>query len=116
MAPVLQIIAGDAARGATDDVWERTQALFETLGDDELIDPMLTADRLLFRLFHEDGVRLEGPAPLQAQCRCSLDRIATVLNSFSSEERAEMVEADGKIRVTCEYCSTVYEITPDSVS
>ncbi|MFY7976335.1 MAG: Hsp33 family molecular chaperone HslO, partial [Brevundimonas sp.] len=63
-----------------------------------------------------DGVRLEAAAPLQAQCRCSMDRIATVLDSFGPEERAEMVEADGKIRVTCEYCSTVYEITPDSVS
>jgi len=113
---MIQVIAGDDARGATDDVWERTQALFETLGDDELIDPLLSADRLLFRLFHEDGVRLEAAAPLQARCRCSMDRIATVLDSFGPEERAEMVEADGKIRVTCEYCSTVYEITPDSVS
>ncbi|MFC0632812.1 Hsp33 family molecular chaperone [Brevundimonas balnearis] len=112
---MIQVIAADAARGSTEEVWERTQALFETLGDDELIDPLLPADRLLYRLFHEDGVRLEGAAPLRAKCRCSLDRIETVLRSFGPEERADMIEPDGKIRVTCEYCSTVYEIQPATV-
>ena len=38
-----------------------------------------------------------------------------MLSSFSIEERAEMVEEDGKIRVTCEYCATVYELQPEEV-
>ena len=50
--------------------------------------------------------------PLRAFCRCSQERIRTVLASFGPEERADMVEDDGAIRVTCEYCSTVYEIDP----
>ncbi len=70
---------------------------------------------LLFRLFHEDGVRLEAARPLKAFCRCSEDRIRGVLKSFSPEERADMVEADGAIKVTCEYCSRVYAIAPESV-
>ncbi|MGQ2990118.1 MAG: Hsp33 family molecular chaperone [Brevundimonas sp.] len=112
---MIQMVAGDTARGATDDVWDRSRALFATLGDDELIDPTITPDVLLFRLFHEDGVRLEEARPLAAVCRCSKDRIASVLTSFSDQERADMVEDDGQIRVTCEYCNTVYEIAPDEV-
>ena len=112
---MIQMVAGDTARGSTDDVWDRSRALFATLGDDELIDPTLPPETLLFRLFHEDGVRLEEARPLAAVCRCSKDRIASVLTSFSDQERAEMVEDDGKIRVTCEYCASVYELSPNEV-
>ncbi|MET0336147.1 MAG: Hsp33 family molecular chaperone HslO, partial [Caulobacter sp.] len=77
-----------------------------------LVDADLPADRLLFRLFHEDGVRLFGDLPLRAFCRCGQDRIETVLKSFGPEERADMVEDDGKIHVTCEYCSRVYDLDP----
>jgi molecular chaperone Hsp33 len=112
---LLQNIAEDDARGPTQDAWERAQALFETLGEDELIDPTVPPEVLLYRLFHEDGVRLEAPRPLKAFCRCSEDRIRGVLKSFSPEERADMVEPDGAIKVTCEYCSRVYAIAPESV-
>lgn len=107
---LIQNIAGDETRGDTADAWVRAQALFETTGEDELIDPTLPADTLLWRLFNEDGVRLFEPKPLKAFCRCSPERIAGVLESFSLEERRDMVEDDGKVRVTCEYCSRVYEM------
>ena len=113
---LIQLIAGDAARGSTEEVWDRSRALFQTLADDELLDPTITPETLLFRLFHEDGVRLEDARALKAQCRCSKDRIAAVLTSFSPDERAGMVEDDGKIRVTCEYCASVYELEPEEVS
>lgn len=112
---LIQLIAGDDARGSTEEAWDRSRALFQTLGDDELLDPTITPETLLFRLFHEDGVRLEDARALVAQCRCSRDRIAGVLTSFNPEERAGMVEADGKIRVTCEYCATVYELEPEEI-
>jgi molecular chaperone Hsp33 len=112
---MIQMVAGDATRGSTEEVWDRSRALFATLGDDELIDPTVTPEILLFRLFHEDGVRLEQPLALSALCRCSEERIVGVLGSFSAEEREGMIEDDGKIRVTCEYCSTVYELSPEDV-
>lgn len=112
---LIQLIAGDDARGSTEEAWDRSRALFQTLADDELLDPTITPETLLFRLFHEDGVRLEDARALVAQCRCSRDRIAGVLTSFHPDEQAEMVEADGKIRVTCEYCATVYELTPEEI-
>ncbi|RZJ77555.1 MAG: molecular chaperone Hsp33, partial [Brevundimonas sp.] len=113
---LIQLIAADEARGSTEEVWDRTRALFQTLADDELLDPTITPETLLFRLFHEDGVRLEDARALSAQCRCSKDRIGAVLSSFSPQERAEMVEDDGRIRVTCEYCATVYELEPEEVT
>ncbi len=112
---LLQNIAEDDARGSTQDAWERAEALFETLGEDELVDPLVAPEVLLFRLFHEDGVRLFEPRALRAFCRCSHDRIVGVLRSFPAEERRDMVEPDGKIRVTCEYCSRVYPIEPEAV-
>ena len=113
---LIQNIAGDEdARGDSAESWTRAQALFETVGDDELIDPTVPAELLLYRLFHEDGVRLFEPKPLKAFCRCSSDRILSVLNSFPVEERAGMIEDDGVIRVTCEYCSRVYDVAPESV-
>ncbi len=113
---MIQMVAGDETRGSTEDVWDRSRALFQTLGDDELIDPTISPETLLFRLFHEDGVRLEQPLPLAAICRCSSARIAAVLGSFTEGERIEMIETDGMIRVTCEYCSSVYALDPAEVT
>ena len=112
---LIQNIAEDAARGSTSEAWVRTQALFETIGEDELIDPDLPSNTLLWRLFHEDGVRVFGSKPLRAFCRCNPERIVTMLRSFEAEERADMVEADGKIHVTCEYCSRVYAVPPEDL-
>jgi molecular chaperone Hsp33 len=112
---LIQNIAEDDARGSTADAWITAQALFETVGEDELIDPLVPAQTLLWRLFHEEGVRLFAAKPLTAFCRCSEQRIVEVLGSFPEEERAGMVEADGRIRVTCEYCGRVYDVTPEAV-
>ena len=60
-------------------------------------------------------MRLFQAQPLKAFCRCSTDRIMTILRSFPVEERGDMVEPDGKIRVTCEYCSRVYDVEPESL-
>jgi molecular chaperone Hsp33 len=109
---------GDAPEGvevhavAEDDAWVEARSLIETVEDVELIDPELSGERLLYRLFHERGVRVFNPLPLTAQCSCSRDAVASMLKSFSSDDRAAMVK-DDKVVVTCEFCSSVYEFTPD---
>ena len=60
-------------------------------------------------------VRVFGSQPLRAFCRCNQGRIETVLRSFDPQERADMLEADGKIHVTCEYCSKVYAVAPEEL-
>lgn len=113
---MLQNVAEDDARGSTADAWETGQALFETLGEDELIDPQIAPETLLYRLFHETGVRLFKAQALRAFCRCSDDRVIGMLRAFPQEDVAGMAEGDGRIRVTCEYCARVYEIEPEAVA
>jgi molecular chaperone Hsp33 len=108
---------GDAPEGvvapvvAEDDAWIEGQSLISTVEDVELIDPDLSGERLLYRLFHERGVRVFPPLPLRAQCSCSRDAVTSMLTSFAASDRAGMVK-DGKVIVTCEFCSSVYEFTP----
>ena len=108
---------GDAPEGvqthevAEDDAWVEGQSLLQTVEDVELIDPDLSGERLLYRLFHERGVRVFAPLPLRAKCSCSRDAVSGMLNSFEPKDRADMVK-DGKVVVTCEFCSSVYEFTP----
>ncbi|MBC7667542.1 MAG: Hsp33 family molecular chaperone [Gemmatimonadaceae bacterium] len=112
---LIQAIAGDETRGETAEAWNHVQALFETTGEDELIDPTVPTTLLLWRLFNEDGVRLIEEKPLRAFCRCSDERISGMLGSFTADEVADMIEPDGKIHVTCEYCSRVYQVEPAAV-
>ncbi len=108
---------GDAPEGvvthmvAEDDAWIEGQSLIATVEDVELIDPDLSGERLLYRLFHERGVRVFPPLPLRAQCSCSRDAVSSMLESFAAKDRADMVK-DGRVVVTCEFCSSVYEFTP----
>src|SRR6201997_687463 len=109
---------GDAPEGhvphtvAEDDAWVEGQSLISTVEDVELIDPDLSGERLLYRLFHERGVRVFKPLPLQARCSCSREAVSAMLKSFAPGDRADMVK-DGKVVVTCEFCSSVYEFTPE---
>jgi molecular chaperone Hsp33 len=103
----------DALLGEDDDDWERTRILASTVEDHELLDPTLPPDRLLYRLFHEEGVRALPPAPVEAFCRCSREHVGAFLRSFGAAELADMREPDGAISVTCEFCTATYRFAPD---
>jgi molecular chaperone Hsp33 len=111
---------GDAPEGAApqavrvDDAWVEGQALISTVEDVELIDPSLSSERLVYRLFHEPGVRVFRASPLRAECSCSRANVEAMLKSFSQDDRDHMVE-NGKISVTCEFCSANYEFAPADV-
>ena len=110
---MIQLIAPDDLRGSTEEAWDHARAIVNTLGEDELTDPKLSAEALMFRLFHEDGVRLLPGKPLAAQCRCSQERVESMIRSFDREAVAEMVEPDGQVHVTCEFCSRTYQVSPE---
>ncbi|MGZ3297709.1 MAG: Hsp33 family molecular chaperone HslO [Asticcacaulis sp.] len=105
---MIQAIAGDQTRGETKDSFDHIRALFETLGEEELTDYDLPPDRLLYRLFHEDGVRLSALKGVFRLCRCSQERVEGLVQSFSEDEQRDMLEADGKVHITCEYCSKTF--------
>ena len=95
-----------------DDGWRRAQALAATVEDHELLDPTLSPERLLYRLFHEEEVRAFQATPLDAQCNCTRERVETMLNQFSPQELDGMAE-DDVITVTCEFCRTHYQFDAD---
>ncbi len=97
-----------------DDAWLEGQSLIGTVEDVELIDPELSGERLIWRLFNERGVRVFDAQPVHAQCSCSREAVASMLASFTHQDRVDMVE-DGRIKVTCEFCSSTYEFDPKDV-
>src|SRR5215813_10789640 len=119
-ARVADLDPGDAPQGTQphavpeDEAWVEGKALVSTVEDLELIDPALSSERLVYRLFHEPGVRVFRGAPVRAECSCSRDSVEAMLKSFSQDDRDHMVE-NGRISVTCEFCSANYQFAPGEV-
>src|ERR1700675_2352267 len=119
-ARVSDLHPGDAPAGIEphiveeDDAWVEGQALISTVEDIELIDPSLSSEQLVYRLFHEPGVRVFRSNLLSAECSCSRENVEAMLKSFSQDDRDHMVE-DGKISVTCEFCSANYQFAPGEI-
>jgi len=84
-------------------------------GDDELTDPdLFVRHARYYRLFHEDGVRVYPSVDVTFACRCGPERVRNVLSGFAPEELSDML-IDGKIEVTCEFCSSRYAFSPDDL-
>lgn len=97
-----------------DDAWVEARLRTDTVEDHELIDPDVSPPRLLLRLFNERDVRVYEPIELVDRCRCSRERVETMLRQFDAEDRRSMVE-NGEIVVTCEFCNTRYRFDPDTL-
>src|SRR5438445_12898695 len=91
-----------------EDSWRRAMVLMSSATPAELVDPELAPRRLLFRLFHEEQVRVFRTHALEARCRCSRERIARILRAFPAEDIEDM-QKDEVTTVTCEFCNTRYD-------
>jgi molecular chaperone Hsp33 len=112
---LIQRVASDDARGDTREDWSRASILFGTVKDEELIDPALTADRLLYRLFHEEGVRMETPTSLDDRCTCNEERLTALMRTFPKDELQDLIEPDGQLHARCQFCAREYWIDPKAV-
>ncbi|AJP74200.1 molecular chaperone Hsp33 [Sphingomonas hengshuiensis] len=91
--------------------WQHVEAMGATMGADELADPALPLETLVWRLFNEEPeVRLLGGTSLARGCRCDATYIQQVLTKFPETERAEMADENGVISVDCAFCSTKFPI------
>jgi len=96
--------------------WPHVAVLAGSVREEELTDPTLPLDSLVWRLFHEeDEVRTLEPLPLSKGCRCDSDYVRSVIARFPEEERRAMVGDDGFIRVDCAFCSSSFPIAPEDV-
>ncbi len=91
--------------------WEHVSTMAGSVRNEELTDPALPLDDLVWRLFHEEPeIRTEAPVALTRGCRCSVAHFTATLQKFPEEARAEMREEDGRIAVDCAFCSKVFRI------
>jgi molecular chaperone Hsp33 len=97
--------------------WPHVAILAGSVKAEELTDPTLPLDDIVWRLFHEeDEVRTLGTLALTRGCRCDPDYVRSVIARFPADERDEMVGEDGFIRVDCEFCSSSFAIAPNELS
>jgi molecular chaperone Hsp33 len=94
----------------SEDAWRRAFAMMASCSDRELLDPDLSGEDLLYRLFHEDGVRAFSAQGVEARCRCSRDRVTGMLRALAEDELKDL-SVDGMIIVTCEFCNGRYDFT-----
>ncbi len=111
-AIMVQRLPGEGPRSALtraemDESWRETVTLLGSARAEEITDAGLPPDRLLYRLFHEPGVRAFQPHGLAAGCRCSRDRVARTLAAFPREEVFALM-VGGIIDVKCEFCGKTY--------
>jgi len=107
---------GPTAGPEAEEDWRRTMMLLQTASEPELLGDGVTADELLWRLFHEEGVRVFDPLRLQPSCSCDQHRVETVLRTFTPEDFDSMRLPDGSITVTCQFCSRLYRFDSASVA
>ena len=98
------------------DAWNRATVLMNSVKDEELSDPTLDLDQVLFRLYHEDGVRVFEPSHLEHGCRCSRERIFFVLKSLSEDDINHAFEDDKTINVNCEFCNKDYAFSEEEIA
>lgn len=88
-----------------DEIWNDAQAYFITIRDDELLDPSLSLEDLLYSLYHEVGVTIYDYVPIINQCRCSKEKAEQVLLSIGSKDALELL-VDDKLEINCQFCNT----------
>jgi molecular chaperone Hsp33 len=107
----------DSGGGQERDSWNRARLLLETVEADELTDPTISPERLLYRLYHEDGVRAFSPRDIAFGCRCSRERVEAVLLQYPRETLEEMVEEDSdRIVARCQFCDSEYAFEVDALA
>ncbi|MFT6083823.1 MAG: molecular chaperone Hsp33 [Alphaproteobacteria bacterium] len=104
-----EALKGDDNNPEKDEKWTHIKALFHTLSDDELLDNDLPVDRLLFRLFHEDGVRVFDEKDIKFDCKCDKERLEAVLKHSKKEDLKEMADENGMLEVDCQFCQNKYQ-------
>jgi molecular chaperone Hsp33 len=91
--------------------WEHVAVLAGSIRHEELVDPELSLETMIWRLFHEEQeVRVDPLARISRGCRCSYEHYRDVLSRFPDSEREDMRDDDGLISVDCAFCSKIFTI------
>ncbi|MDI1226479.1 MAG: Hsp33 family molecular chaperone HslO [bacterium] len=107
---IQQLPDDEAGKGAENPIedWTRAAMLLSTCSDGEMLSPVLATSDVLYRLFHEDGVRIYSPTHVRFKCRCSAEKVVSILRTIPRAELEEECEKNGKVSIKCEFCSEEY--------
>jgi molecular chaperone Hsp33 len=89
--------------------WTRAAMLLSTCSEGEILSPVLHSADVLYRLFHEEGVRIYSPTHLRFKCRCTRSRVIDILRTIPRPEIEEVCKKEGKVVIKCEFCSENYD-------
>ena len=99
----------------TEEDWNRSCILMETCTEEEILSPNLHSADVLYRLFHEEGVRIYPQHHIHHVCRCSSERVENIIQTLSIEELDDILEQEGEVALTCEFCSRHYAYGKEAV-
>lgn len=107
---------GELSEEEREDAWRRAMMLLSTCTPEEMLDRELSINMLLFRLFHEEGVRVYDVVSYKHACHCSREKVINALAVISKASLDEMKGDDEVIHVTCEFCNEDYVFNDDDIS
>jgi len=93
--------------------WERVEMLANTITQDELLS--LPSEEIIYRLFHEEAVRLYDPQPISFKCECSREKVEKSLLTLGSDELIALLEEKGIIEADCDFCNQHYRFNADDI-
>ena len=93
-----------AARAKSDDAWHTAKTLLRSVKRDELLDPVLSPENIVFRLFNTMAPHSARARPVADQCRCNVEKIEAVLQQLAEDELEDLADEDGNLTITCEFC------------
>ena len=97
---------GEAAQGHVQDLWEEAALLLGTVSARELLDSEIAP--LLQQVYAAHDLRLFDADAVRFQCRCDEERVASLLQSLGEAEVRSVLEEQGMVTVTCEFCQRPY--------
>jgi molecular chaperone Hsp33 len=95
-----------AARSKSDDAWHTAKTLLGSVTRDELLDPALSPESIVFRLFNTMAPHSAPARPVFDQCRCNVEKVEAVLRQLGTDELEDLADEDGNLTITCEFCKT----------
>ena len=94
------------ARAASDDAWHTAKTLLGSITRGELLDPALSPEDIIFRLFNSMAPHSAPARPVLDQCRCNAEKIESMLQQLTTDDIDDLTDHDGNLTVTCEFCKT----------
>ena len=96
----------EQARAASDDAWHTAKTLLGSITRGELLDPALSPEDIVFRLFNSMAPHSAPARPVFDQCRCNVEKIESMLRQLAPDDIDGMADHSGNLTVTCEFCKT----------